>query len=134
MPSNRTYVCPVCGVLKRYPLPQGIQSYAVHQENLRCLHIPEETIAQWIVIPPVHGHWRSWHYVLKDFSWPKWLEHCEQPLFLLGKRAAQAATRLSDIERIQWLKLGARITEHANKPYWRPITKFEKLNQRYPLV
>lgn len=129
MTHNRTYVCPVCGELKRYPLPKEMSSYGLLSERLsnRINFIAKEQHSAWIMRPPAAGHWRHTQYVYRDFVWPKWLMHCDKPLFLLGRRAAQAATRLSNKERVIWVKLGARIMCYPNKSGWRAILKKEQL-------
>jgi hypothetical protein len=61
-----------------------------------------------------------------------WPRHCDEPMFLLGYRAAQAATQITAAQRIKWLKLGARVMEHNGRRRWRAILKAEQLKGAYP--
>lgn len=64
----------------------------------------------------------------------RWPRHCGRPMRLLGFRAAQAAARLTPARRVQWLKLGARVRQHAGKKRWRPVLREERLTDAYPTV
>jgi hypothetical protein len=55
-------------------------------------------------------------------------------MFLLGKRASQAATRMIARDRLAWLRLGARVSEHAGRKRWRPVMRADQLPQAYPLT
>jgi len=67
---------------------------------------------------------------IESKNWPK---HCDNPMFLLGYRASQAATQIDKEERIKWLKLGGRVIKHPGKKKWRPVLKEEHLKDAYPL-
>jgi hypothetical protein len=121
MPSNRTYVCVVCGELRRLPLPPGL---------LRGGH---DRIGGHVVTALPPGHWRSAASV-EGAGLPSWMLHCGEPMFLLGKRAAQAATQLEAEQRPGWVALGARVSEHSGRKKWRPVTTEAKLSEAYPLT
>jgi hypothetical protein len=55
-------------------------------------------------------------------------------MFLLGKRASQAAPRMTARDRLVWLRLGARVSEHAGRKRWRPVVRIDQLPQAYPLT
>jgi hypothetical protein len=55
-------------------------------------------------------------------------------MFILGRRASQAATQLDPAKRIEWIALGARVSEHGGRKRWRPITDRLKMRDAYPLV
>lgn len=63
--------------------------------------------------------------------WPK---HCGEPMFLLGYRAAQAATQITPKQRVEWVRLGARVKEHHGQKKWKPILKEEHLKDAFPGV
>jgi hypothetical protein len=54
-------------------------------------------------------------------------------MLLLGYRASQAATSISETERVSWAALGCRIAEHRGKKRWRPILSQRELKNAYPL-
>jgi hypothetical protein len=83
--------------------------------------------------PLPYGHWRG-QRVRKGYVFPPWLHHCDQPMFLLGKRAAQAATQIEAPQRLAWLALGARVSEHPGKKRWRPVLRAAHLKDACPLV
>jgi|SoiMethySBSTD1v2_1073268.scaffolds.fasta_scaffold471513_4 hypothetical protein len=64
---------------------------------------------------------------------PAWPKHCEAVMLLLGYRASQAATSISETERVSWAALGCRIAEHRGKKRWRPILSQRELKNAYPL-
>jgi hypothetical protein len=68
---------------------------------------------------------------IESDSWPK---HCNEPMFLLGYRASQAATQIDKNKRVIWLKLGGKVIQHSGKKKWRPILKQEHLKDAYPLT
>jgi hypothetical protein len=121
MPSNWTYVCGVCGELRRLPLPPGL---------VRASHEPIDGKAV-TALPP--GHWRS-AIAVTGAGLPSWMSHCDEPMFLLGKRAAQAATQLDAQQRPGWVALGARVSEHSGRKKWRPVLTETKLADAYPLT
>jgi hypothetical protein len=131
--SNRTYACIVCGVLRRLPKPiPPSRSLSQAEAELRLPQMPPVALERFKPIP--YGHWRSIDQIYPpDFQIPSWLMHCGKPLFILGKRAAQAATTITAEERIQWLALGARIIQGQGKKRWKPILSELKLRDGYPL-
>jgi hypothetical protein len=64
---------------------------------------------------------------------PAWPKHCGAAMLLLGYRASQAATTISETERVSWVTLGCRITERRGKKRWRPILSKRELKDAYPL-
>ena len=65
----------------------------------------------------------------KDPAWPK---HCAAAMLLLGYRAAQAATTISESERVSWAELGCHFTEHKGRKRWRPILTRRELKDAHP--
>lgn len=70
MQSNRTYMCVVCGQIRRAPLPPGLIQWLPEAERKRkqLLHgidWPEDVVA-----PAPYGHWRSW-VVEKTYTLPR---------------------------------------------------------------
>lgn len=132
--SNRSYLCVVCGEIRRAPLPPGLLQAAseIERERRKRL-IGGDDLLDGAVVPQPYGHWRNW-LAPKGYVFPNWLSHCGAPMFLLGKRAAQAATQIGPIERLAWIALGARVTEHQGRKRWRPILKESDLRNAYPLV
>jgi hypothetical protein len=131
--SNRSYLCVTCGALRRAPLPSGLIQWISEEERarqkiLRGIEWPEE-----VTTPAPYGHWRNL-VVPKGYELPTWLYHCDKPVFLLGKRASQAATQIEANERLTWITLGCRVSEHAGRKRWRPILKDVHLKNAYPLV
>jgi len=63
---------------------------------------------------------------------PGWPKHCGAAMVLLGYRASQAATTISEIERVSWAALGCRFTEHKGRKRWRPILSRRELKNAYP--
>jgi hypothetical protein len=130
--SNRTYACVVCGMLFRAPLPDGLRAPVAHETDA-FVTTSNEVAPEALFAPAPYGHGRRMCAPL-GYKLPKWLYHCEKPMFLLGRRASQAATQLEPDKRVAWLSLGARVTEHAGSKRWRPITESSKLRDAYPLV
>lgn|GEM_PF-3829855 len=115
------------------PLPPGLIPWVSEEERARQkvllgIEWPEE-----VETPESYGHWRNW-VVKKGYELPAWLYHCGKPMFLLGKRASQAATQIEAKERLAWIALGCRVSEHAGSKPWRPILKEANLKNAYPLV
>jgi len=132
--SNRCYLCVVCGDIRRAPLPPGLFHAISDIERERRLRlIGGDKVPEGGVRPLSYGHWRNW-VVPQAYEFPKWLHHCAKPMFLLGKRAAQAATQIDAAERLTWIALGARVTEHRGKKRWRPILREIDLCNAYPLI
>lgn len=125
-PSNRTWVCVVCGEVRRAPLPAGLRKWVPVDVQLA----EEQPALKW---PAPHGHWGNW-VVDSSFVLPAWLHHCGQPLFLLGKRASQAASQIDAADRLRWIALNCRVSEHAGGKRWRPILREDRLKDAYPLV
>jgi hypothetical protein len=131
--SNRSYVCVACGEIRRAPLPLGLIQWVSAEERTRR---KEQLGVKWpeeVVAPVPYGHWRGW-VVEKTYVLPKWLKHCDKPMFLLGKRASQAATQIEASARLAWIELGCRVSEHASGKRWRPILKEANLKDAFPLV
>lgn len=62
----------------------------------------------------------------------EWPRHCDRPMLVLGYRQSEAATQLSQPERIGWVALGGPISKGRGKKRWRPIVKEANLEDRYP--
>jgi hypothetical protein len=98
--------------------------------------LAESRSSMRFIQPAPYGHWRGWVAPFGD-RLPDWLHHCDhcgEPMFLLGRRAAQAATQISESQRVDWLKLGARVAEEKGKKRWRPILNDARMCKAYPLV
>jgi hypothetical protein len=83
--------------------------------------------------PAPYGHWGIWA-VEKSHELPARLHHCSKPMFLLGRRASQAATQIGNSERLAWISLNCRVSEHGGGKRWRPILREANLKNAYPLV
>ena len=83
--------------------------------------------------PVPYGHWGSW-VVAPGFELSGWLHHCDRAMFLLGKRAAQAASQINPQDRLRWMALDCRVSEHAGGKRWRPVLSADKLKDAHPLV
>ena len=131
--SNRTYACIVCGALRRLPKPAP-PSRPLSQAEGELVPRESPTALERFK-PTPYGHWRRGDYVYpENFQIPSWLMHCGRPLFILGKRAAQAATQITAEQRIRWLALGAWIIEGQGKKPWKPILSAAKVSDRYPNI
>ena len=84
--------------------------------------------------PISYGHWRSWDKTYPEgYEIASWYFHCGKPLFLLGKRASQAAGLLSQEERVTWIAKGGWVLEREGKKRWRPAVSENELRNAYPL-
>jgi hypothetical protein len=119
--------------MRRAPLPAGLLRRVSAQEHARQQRLHGTAWPDELVTPAPYGHWRNWG-VDRSFALPAWLHHCSQPLFLLGHRAAQATTQIDAVQRLIWVSLGCRVTQHAGARRWRPVLKQAGLGQAYPLV
>ena len=131
--SNRSWLCVVCGDLRRAPLPDGLRQWIPPEEQAREQRLLGIDWPDELKVPAPYGHWRN-QVVAADFELPSWLHHCEQPMFLLGKRASQAASQIDAEDRLRWVALNCRVSEHAGSRRWRPILSADKLKDAYPLV
>ena len=52
-------------------------------------------------------------------SWPRF---CNQPMEVLSFVQAEAATQISDTERIEWLSKGAHVIDHGGRHRWKAVT------------
>lgn len=66
-------------------------------------------------------------------GYPEWPQHCDRPMLVLGYRQSEAATQLSQAERVGWVSLGGPISKGRGKKRWRPIVTEAHLKDRYPL-
>lgn len=131
--SNRSYLCIVCGQLRRLPLPHGLFHWASQEEQARRKLRSDVEYPREFEAPVPYGHWRSW-VVGKGYELPVWIYHCGKPMFLLGRRASQAAAQIEVKDRLVWVALGCRVSEHGGAKRWRPILKEASLKDAYPLV
>ncbi len=53
---------------------------------------------------------------------PSWPHCCNQPMKLLSFVQSEAATQISDAERVEWLVKGGHVLDRGGKHRWKPVT------------
>ncbi len=59
----------------------------------------------------------TWEEVKASKRWPK---HCGDPMTYMSYEQGEAATQLTEEERIRWITSGMHILRHGDKHKWKP--------------
>jgi hypothetical protein len=92
-------------------------------------------MANRTMICPAYGfmHRTTCDALLLGYPTAQWPRHCHRPMLVLGYRQSQAATQLTESERVRWGSLGGPISKWRGRKRWRPILTEARLEDRYPL-